>query len=151
MHRHSYQGRKLSRDTDQRRALVRGLVTSLVLHETIQTTEAKAKTVTPLFDKLVTTAKLGTLASRRALATELLTENAAKKLLTEILPSLSDRSSGYTRMVKLPNRSGDNASMVQLSLVAKPIVSNKKEAIQPKAIASKPAKESKVEQGATHV
>ncbi len=117
MHRHSFTGRKLSLQTDQRRALVRGLVTSLVLYEQIKTTEAKAKEIAPQFERMVTKAKQGTLASNRALRAFLLTDNAVKKMILEIAPAMADRNGGYTRIVKLENRRGDNAPMVQLSLV----------------------------------
>ncbi len=150
MHRHSFQGRKLSRDTDQRRALVRGLVTSLVLYETIVTTEAKGKEIVPYFEKLVTTAKQGTLASRRSLSAFLLTENAARKLIEELLPALSDRNSGYTRLVKLPNRRGDNALMVQVSLVKKPVAIAEKAPKEAKKAATKPKATAKVAEGANN-
>lgn len=117
MHRHGYQGRKLSRERDQRKALVRGQLTSLVLYEQTATTLAKAKEVAPYFDRLVTTAKQGTLASRRALLAELTTENAVRKLLTELVPAFEGRSSGFTRIVKMPNRRGDNAEMAVIALV----------------------------------
>lgn len=117
MHRHTYQGRKLQLDAGPRRALLRGQVTSLVLHEAITTTEAKAKEVAPYMDRLVTYAKKNTLASGRALRAELLTEAAVQKLLQELAPAFADRQGGYTRIIKLGNRRGDNAPMVRLSLV----------------------------------
>ena len=117
MHRHGYAGRKLQLAAGPRRALVRGQLTSLVLHEAITTTEAKAKEVAPRFEHLVTTAKKGTLASGRQLRTELLTENAIQKLLQELLPAFTERHGGYTRIVKLAPRRGDNAPMARLSLV----------------------------------
>jgi large subunit ribosomal protein L17 len=117
MHRHGYIGRKLQLTAAPRRALVRGQLTSLVLHEAITTTEAKPKTVAPHFERLVTTAKKGTLASARDLRRELLTEPATQKLLQELLPAFKDRHGGYTRIIKLEPRRGDNAPMAQLSLV----------------------------------
>jgi large subunit ribosomal protein L17 len=117
MHRHGYIGRKLQLEAGPRRALIRGQVTSLVLHEAITTTEAKAKEVAPYFERLVTHAKKGTLASGRALRRELLTENATQKMLQELVPAFEDRRGGYTRIIKLANRRGDNAPMARLSLV----------------------------------
>jgi large subunit ribosomal protein L17 len=117
MHRHGYIGRKLQLAAGPRRALVRGQLTSLVLHEAITTTEAKAKEVAPQFERLVTYAKQGTLASGRALRRELLTENATQKMLQELKPAFDGRQGGYTRIVKLGNRRGDNAPMARLSLV----------------------------------
>lgn len=117
MHRHGYSGRKLQMAAGPRRALVRGLATSLVLHEAVTTTEAKAKEVAPFVERLVTHAKKGNLAGRRALQRELLTENAALKLMQEIAPAMAERQGGYTRIIKLANRRGDNAPMVRLALV----------------------------------
>ncbi len=117
MHRHGYKGRKLQLDAAPRRALIRGQLTSLVLHEAITTTEAKAKEVAPQFERLVTHAKKGTLAGSRQLRRELLTENAVQKMLQELTPAFESRQGGYTRIIKLANRRGDNAPMVQLSLV----------------------------------
>lgn len=117
MHRPGYKGRKLSREAGPRRALLRGQITSLVLHESITTTEAKAKEVAPLFERLVTKAKQRTLAGSRGVRKVILTEPAAQKLLTELADAFEDRNGGYTRIVKLPNRRGDNAPMAQLSLV----------------------------------
>ena len=117
MHRHGYTGRKLQLAAGPRRALIRGQVTSLVLHEAITTTEAKAKEVAPHFERLVTYAKRGTLAGGRSLRRELLTENAAQKMLIELVPAFEGRQGGYTRIIKLAPRRGDNAPMVRLSLV----------------------------------
>lgn len=117
MHRHGYTGRKLQLEAGPRRALIRGQVTSLVLHEAITTTEAKAKEVAPQFERLVTYAKKGTLAGGRALRRELLTENATQKMIQELVPAFEGRQGGYTRIIKLGNRRGDNAPMARLSLV----------------------------------
>ena len=117
MHRHGYQGRKLQLAAGPRRALIRGQLTSLVLHEAITTTEAKAKEVAPRFERLVTYAKRGTLAGGRALRRELLTENATQKMIIELAPAFAERQGGYTRIIKLGNRRGDNAPMARLSLV----------------------------------
>jgi large subunit ribosomal protein L17 len=133
MHRHGYQGRKLQLEAGPRRALIRGQLTSLVLHEAITTTEAKAKEVAPQFERLVTYAKKGTLAGGRALRRELLTENATQKMLQELLPAFEGRQGGYTRIIKLGLRRGDSAPMAQLSLVLNDV---------PKA-ATKPAAKAK--------
>ncbi|HEX3082553.1 MAG TPA: 50S ribosomal protein L17 [Candidatus Saccharimonadia bacterium] len=117
MHRHAYIGRKLSMEAGPRRALVRGQVTSLVLHEAITTTLPKAKEAAPVFERLVTYAKKGTLAGGRNIRRELLTENAVQKLLQELLPGFEGRQGGYTRIIKLENRVGDNAPMARLELV----------------------------------
>ncbi len=126
MHRHGYKGRKLQLAAGPRRALIRGQLTSLVLHEAITTTEAKAKEVAPHFERLVTHAKKGTLAGGRALRRQLLTENAVQKMLQELAPAFAERQGGYTRIIKLDNRRGDNAPMAHLSLV----LDNSKESTQ---------------------
>ena len=138
MHRHGYQGRKLQLAAGPRRALIRGQVTSLVLHEAITTTEAKAKEVAPHFERLVTYAKKNTLAGERALRAELLTENAVQKLIQELKPAFEGRQGGYTRIIKLGNRRGDNAPMAQLSLVLNDVPKTEDKAVVAKAKA--PAK-----------
>ena len=143
MHRHGYQGRKLQLEAGPRRALIRGQLTSLVLHEAITTTEAKAKEVAPQFERLVTHAKKGTLASGRSLRTELLTENAVQKLLIELTPAFAERQGGYTRIVKLENRRGDNAPMARLSLVIDDAKRGAVKAVKATAKAKAPAKTSK--------
>jgi large subunit ribosomal protein L17 len=117
MHRHSYTGRKLQRAAGPRKALIRGQITSLILHEGITTTEAKAKEVAPSFERLVTKAKQANLAGERAVRKVVLTEGAAQKLIHELAPSWVERHGGYTRIVKLGNRRGDNAPMARLALV----------------------------------
>jgi large subunit ribosomal protein L17 len=117
MHRHSYQGRKLSRARDQREALLRSLATSLVLHEQIQTTLAKAKEVAPYVERVVTYAKQNTLANQRQLRIMLLTENAVQKMIQELAPAFKERQGGYTRVIKAGHRRGDNAPMAVVSLV----------------------------------
>ncbi len=120
MHRHGYQGKKLQRAAGPRRALIRGQVTSLVLHEQITTTEAKAKEIAPYFERLVTKAKKADLASRRRIRTFLLTDKATEKLISEIAPAFESRQGGYTRIVKLGNRLGDNAKMAAVMLTETP-------------------------------
>lgn len=117
MHRPGYKGRKLSLERDQRQALLRGLVTSLVLYESIRTTEAKAKEAAPLFERLVTKAKLGTLAGERAIRKVLLTEDAVQKLIHELKPGFAERQGGYTRVIKAGYRRGDNAPLAVIGLV----------------------------------
>lgn len=152
MHRHGYKGRKLQLDAGPRRALLRGQMTSLVLNEAIVTTVAKAKEVAPRFERLVTYAKKNTLASGRAIREELLTEPAAQKLIQEIAPIFAERQGGYTRIIKMGNRRGDNAPMAHLSLVmddraeaeAKAVVAEKAAAKAEKS-AAKATKAEKVE------
>ncbi|HBG09652.1 MAG: 50S ribosomal protein L17 [Limnochordia bacterium] len=109
--------RKLGRRTGHRRALLRNQVTSLVLHGKIETTEAKAKSIKPLADKMVTLGKRGDLAARRQAAAFLLDPAAVKKLFDEVAPRYSDRNGGYTRIIKTGVRRGDAAPMAIIEWV----------------------------------
>jgi len=140
MHRHSYTGRKLSLDAAPRKALIRGQLTSLTLHEAITTTLPKAREVAPSFERLVTYAKKGTMAGARSLRRELLTENASLKMLTELLPAFEGRQGGYTRIIKLENRRGDNAPMARLELVLNDVKSAPMPVAKASAKAKTPAK-----------
>jgi len=115
--RHKVAGRKLSRSTGHRWALFRSQVTALLAHEKIITTEAKAKEIRGLAEKMITLAKDGSLASRREASAFVTERKVVDKLFAEIAPSYADRSGGYTRLLKLGPRPGDNAPMVQIELV----------------------------------
>ncbi len=117
MHRHGYKGRKFSRERDQRRALVKGLADSLVKYESIETTLEKAKEIVPYAEKLVTKAKKGDLHSRRQVISGLQTVASAHKLVDEIAPKLTGRTSGHFRIVKTRARRGDNAQLARVSFV----------------------------------
>jgi large subunit ribosomal protein L17 len=117
MHRHGYQGRKLDRERDQRRALIKGLADSLVKYESIETTLPKAKEVVPYVEKLITKAKKGDLHNRRQVLSGLQTVASAHKLVDEIAPKLSGRISGHLRIVKTGMRRGDNAQLARVSFV----------------------------------
>lgn len=114
--RHQVGGRRLSRSTGARQALFKSLLTELFRNERIETTEAKAKAVRSQAEKLISCARRGDLASRRAVYAALSSEDVAKKLVDEIAPDYKNRS-GYTRLYKLGPRHGDNAPMVLLELV----------------------------------
>lgn len=103
--------RKLGRTASHRRALLRNLVTSLVLHGRIETTEAKAKAVKPLADKMVTLGKRGDLSARRQAAAFLIQPEAVKRLFDDVAPKYEERNGGYTRILKTAPRRGDAASM----------------------------------------
>lgn len=117
MHRHGYKGRELHRDKDQRRALLRGLATSLVEHGKIQTTLPKAKELVPYIEKLITKAKRGDLHSRRQVIANLTTIAASHRLVDVIAPQLGGRVSGHVRLVKTTTRVGDNAQLATVSFV----------------------------------
>lgn len=117
MHRHGYRGTKFGRERDQRRALLKSLADSLILRESIETTLPKAKEVTSYTEKLITKAKQGGLHNRRQVISGLMTIEAAHKLVDELSPKLSGRSSGYFRVVRTAARRGDNAQMANVSFV----------------------------------
>jgi large subunit ribosomal protein L17 len=116
--RHGIDGRKLSRKQGPRIALYRNLTVSVLRYERIKTTEAKAKEVRGRVERMITLAKRGDLAARRAVISEFPNEPlVVRKLFDEIAPKYADRTSGYTRIVRLGQRSGDAAEIVQLELV----------------------------------
>lgn len=115
---HQVDGRKLSRKTGPRLALFRNLTVSVLRYEKIRTTEAKAKEVRGRVEHMITLAKRGDLTARRAVIAELPNEPLViKKLFDEIGPKYADRTSGYTRIVRIGQRAGDAAEMVQLELI----------------------------------
>ena len=130
MHRHGYRGRKLGRQRDQRRALLKGLATSLVMEESIETTLPKAKELVRYIEKLITKAKKGNLANRRAVITGLSTQVAAVKLVDQIAPQLTGRTSGHVRVERTRLRVGDGAQMAIVEFVdeLKPMPKAAKEA-----------------------
>lgn len=117
MHRHGYKGRKFGRERDQRRALLKGLATSLVEHGKIETTLPKAKELVRYIEKTITKAKKGDLASRRQVIAALSTQNAAFKLVDEIAPQLKGRTSGHVRVTRTRLRVGDGAQMASVAFV----------------------------------
>ncbi|TET25263.1 MAG: 50S ribosomal protein L17 [Dehalococcoidia bacterium] len=115
--RHKVAGRKLGRTGSHRRALYRNLVTDLLNYEKITTTQAKAKEVRSLAEKMITLGKEGGLHSRRQALSFILDKKVADKLFAELAPKYAERPGGYTRITKIGPRLGDGAAMVQLELV----------------------------------
>lgn len=115
--------RKLGRTTDQRKALLRGLATDLIIHERLETTEAKAKELKSVVEKMITLGKRGDLHARRQAAAFLYkaeaneNEDAVQKLFNDIAARYEDRQGGYTRVLKLGPRRGDGAEMAIIELV----------------------------------
>jgi large subunit ribosomal protein L17 len=109
--------RKLGRMQGHRRALLRSLVTAVVLNGRITTTEAKAKSIKPLVDQMVTLGKRGDLHARRQAASFLTKPEAVEKLFETIAPKYEERNGGYTRVLKLEPRRGDAAPMALIELV----------------------------------
>ena len=108
--------RKFGREKNQRNALIKSLLRSLVVHEGIDTTEAKAKEIRPHIEKLVTIARNHTIAGERLLESRIGIE-AAKKLIKTIGPKYKGRTGGYTRVIKLPVRKSDSSKMAQIEFV----------------------------------
>src|SRR5574344_2056831 len=101
--------RKLGRDSSARRALLRSIVTSLFQYERIETTEAKAKELRKIADKMVTLAKRGDLSARRQVLSYMMDEDVVTKLFETVAPKYQDRQGGYTRIIKTGVRQGDAA------------------------------------------
>jgi len=108
---------KLSRDSSARKALFRSILTSFFEHGRIETTEAKAKEITPLVAKMITLAKRGDLHARRQVLSVLMSEEVVTKLFDVIAPKYKERQGGYTRIMKLGPRRGDAAPMAIIELV----------------------------------
>lgn len=144
MHRHGYVGRKFGRERDQRKALLKGLITSLVEKGSIETTIAKAKEMRPYAEDIITKAIVGDLHNRRQVIASLSTLKAAHKLVDDIAPKIKGRKGGYLRIKQTRIRMGDNTQMARVSFVdditasaaAKPAV---KAATAAKPTATKPA------------
>ena len=115
---HRIAGRKLGRTSGPRKALYANLIVAVLRYEQIRTTEARAKEVRGMVERMITLAKEGSLASRRRILSELPNEPlVVEKLMNEIASRYGDRSSGFTRVVKIGPRAGDAAPIVQLELV----------------------------------
>jgi large subunit ribosomal protein L17 len=120
--RHKIAGFKLKRDPSARRALLRGLVTSVIEQERVITTVPKAKAVKPLVDKMITLAKRDTLHARRQAASFLMTPASVQKLFEKLGTRFGQRAGGYTRIIRLGWRKGDGAEQAMLELVGSQLV-----------------------------
>ncbi len=115
--RHRMAGRSLGRDKDHRRALFRNLITELLRHERIETTEAKAKAIRADAEKMITLAKRGDIHARRLAARTITDPDVTKKLFEKLGPRYKERAGGYTRLFKVGPRLGDAAPVVIMELV----------------------------------
>lgn len=115
--RHRKKGRKLGRDKDQRKALLMNLIKSLLFYEEIVTTEAKAKETARWAEKIITLAKVNSVHCRRSVFKVIRDKEVIKKLFDVIAPRYEDRPGGYTRIIKLGYRQGDNALTCKVKLV----------------------------------
>jgi len=113
--------RKLGRKKDNKEHLIRNLATSLVLYETICTTEAKAKEVKKYLETVIARNKENSLAEKRAIFSKFFDKKASQKMINELFPRYKSRQSGFIRSFHLSNRKGDNASMMRLELVDKKV------------------------------
>ena len=115
--RHNYSGRKLNRKTSHRIALLKNLSKSLIIHEQIETTLPKAKTMKPIIDKLITLGKKGSLHARRQAFAHIRDSTMVSKLFGDLADRYADRQGGYSRVLKAGYRYGDAAAMAVLELV----------------------------------
>jgi len=109
--------RRLGRTSDQRRAMLRNLVTSFLEHDKIMTTDTRAKETRSIAEKMITLGKRGDLHARRQAMAYITKEDVVKKLFDEIAPKYKERNGGYTRIIKVGPRRGDAAEVVVLELV----------------------------------
>jgi len=136
--RHRLANKKLGRNSSQRKALLRSLVTSFLEKERINTTLAKAKALRPLAEKMITLAKKNSLHARRKVLRFVYKKNVVKKLFEDIGPRFTERPGGYTRIIKTGQRAGDGAQLAIIELVGSEYKkkSKKKEKLSEKAKAS---------------
>ncbi len=136
--RHRKAGRRLGRGSAHRKAMMRNIVTSLIMHERISTTEAKAKELRSLAEKLVTLGKRGDLHARRQAAAVVKSKEALSKLFSDFADRFKERPGGYTRVLKTGFRIGDNASMAIIEFLP-----DEKKAVEPEEEKPKKAKKAK--------
>ena len=141
--RHNYKGRKLGTDFSHTKAMKKSLVAALFTNDRIKTVEARAKEIRPDVDKIITWAQKGALHSRRLAIAALGDKELVREVFEKVAQGqFADRQGGYTRIMKLGNRKGDNASMVIMELCTEP-VQPKKKAEKPAAKKEAPKKEEK--------
>ncbi len=138
--RHYKKGRKLGTDWSHTKAMKRSLVSALFLNDRIKTVEARAKEIRPDVDKVITWAKRGDLHSRRLAIAYLNDKELVREIFEKVEQGMfKDRPGGYTRIMKLGNRKGDNAPMVIMELVTEPVVAKKADERPAKKAAKKAA------------
>lgn len=145
--RHNYKGRKLGTDFSHTKAMKKSLVNALFLNDRIKTVESRAKEIRPNVDKIITWAKKGDLHSRRLAIAALGDKELVREIFEKVEQGMfADRQGGYTRIMKLGNRKGDNAPMVIMELVTEPVAKKAKDEEKPAAKkAAKKATPKKVE------
>ena len=149
--RHNYKGRKLGTDFSHTKAMKKSLVNALFLNDRIKTVESRAKEIRPNVDKIITWAKRGDLHSRRLAIAALGDKELVREIFEKVEQGMwADRQGGYTRIMKLGNRKGDNAPMVIMELVTEPVAKKAEEKPAAKKAAKKaaPKKVEKTEEAA---
>lgn len=121
--RHNKSGKRLGRNTPHRAAMLRNMVTSLFEHEKITTTDARAKELRKVVDRMITLGKRGDLHARRQVLSVIRDQKVVAKLFDQIGPRFKDRPGGYTRIIKVGSRLGDNAPQSIIALVEEEMVS----------------------------
>ena len=140
-------GARLGGSAKQQAHMLSNLAASLIEHGAIKTTDAKAKVLRPYIEKIITKAKSGTVADRRAVLKLIPRKDVVSYLFDEVAPKFENREGGYTRTIKLDNRTGDNAPMSQISLVLEETVTSEANRAT-RAAASKQAEEAKADEAA---
>ncbi|WP_088318749.1 50S ribosomal protein L17 [Kineosporia sp. R_H_3] len=141
-------GPRLGGGPAHERLLLANLATQLFAHRSITTTEAKAKRVRPLAERLITFAKRGDLAARRRVLTVVRDKSVVHELFTEIAPVMAERQGGYTRITKIGPRKGDNAPMAVIELVLEPLSAKKSTVAEAEAATKRAAKKAPAKKAA---
>src|SRR6476620_1908038 len=141
-------GPRLGGGPAHERLILANLATSLFEHDSITTTEAKAKRLRPLAERLITFAKRGDLHARRRVLTVVRDKGVVPRLFAEIAPDMAARDGGYTRITKIAARKGDNAPMVVIELVREPLSAKKATVKEAEAATKRAAKQSESKQAA---
>ena len=141
-------GPRLGGGPAHERLILANLATSLFEHDQITTTEAKAKRLRPLAERLVTFAKRGDLHARRRVLTVVRDKGVVHRLFTEIAPDMAERAGGYTRITKIGSRKGDNAPMAVIELVREPLSPKKATVAEAEAATKRSAKDAKAAKSA---
>lgn len=143
--RHKNAGRKLSRNSSHRRALLRNLVTSFLEHGRLMTTLPKAKELRPLAEKMITLGKRDSLHARRQVQSYLMKDSVTQKVFKTLGPRFSSRPGGYSRIIRLGNRKGDGADMAIIELLGSELQVKKAERAEAEAKKSSKKKDTKDE------
>lgn len=147
--RHRRGGSKLGKQPAHRRAVLRGLVTNVIMAERVNTTIARAKAARPLVEKMITLGKRDTLHARRQAAAFLMTDEATRKLFKDIAPRFATRPGGYTRIVRTGFRLGDGASLAVIELLGSEMKVKEKKERKKEAAAAPDTKEKAEEKAST--